>query len=206
MIIFAVVVNRQAGVFNLTGNQLRGIFSGTIKNWRQVNGANLPIKIVARVTGSGTRRAFDQKVLGHDEPAFSSYNCISKDAAPQSPVVKCEVTDTGTLLERVNDIPGAIGYAQISDAATFTNVETFKLNGWDPQIGAVERGSYPYWTVEYLYTYGSPAPGTLASSFLNYLNSAAAKDTLRGADYTPCVDRQVSLPATLCAASPTGGA
>lgn len=192
-------------MFNLTGNQLRGIFSGTITNWRQVNGANLPIKIVARVTGSGTRRAFDQKVLGHDEPAFSSYNCISKDAAPQSPDVKCEVTDTGTLLERVNGIPGAIGYAQISDAATLTNVETIKLNGWDPQIGAVERGSYPYWTVEYL-TYGSPAPGTLASSFLNYLNSAAAKDTLRGADYTPCVGRQVSLPVTLCAAGAAGGA
>lgn len=115
VIVFTVVVNRQAGVFNLTGNQLHGIFSGT----------------------------------------------ITKLAA-------------GTLLERVNGHPGAIGYARISDAATFTDVETIKLNGWDPQIGAVERGSYPYWTVEYL--------------------------------YTPCVDRQVSLPTTLCAVSAAGGA
>jgi phosphate transport system substrate-binding protein len=88
----------------------------------------------------------------------------------------------------------------------FGSLVSVKLNGWDPQIGAVERGAYPYWTVEYLYTYGSPATGTLASSFLNYLNSPAAKDTLRSADYTPCVDRQVSLLSTLCAANPTGGA
>jgi phosphate transport system substrate-binding protein len=85
-------------------------------------------------------------------------------------------------------------------------VESIKLNGWDPQIGAVERGAYPYWTVEYLYTYGSPTPGTLASSFLNYLNTAVAKDALRSADYTPCVDGQVSLLSTLCAANPAGEA
>ena len=55
-----------------------------------------------------------------------------------------EVADTGTLLTRVNDIPGAIGYAQISDAATHPDVETIKLNGWDPTIGAVQQGAYPF--------------------------------------------------------------
>lgn len=199
VIIFAVVVNRQADVFNLTVADLRGIFSGTITNWRQVNGADLPIRIVSRVTGSGTRRAFDAKVLGgQGEPPFSSYNCLTKDATPNSPVTRCEVTDTGTLLQRVNEIPGAIGYAQISDASTYTNVEGVKLDGWDPSIGAVERGAYPFWTVEYLYTYGSPAPGTLAASFLSFLTSDAAKDALRSADYTPCVDRQQTLLTTLC--------
>jgi ABC-type phosphate transport system substrate-binding protein len=198
VIIFAVVVNREAGVYNLTTGQLRGIFSGAIANWRQINGTNLPIRIVSRTAGSGTRRAFDEKVLDGDEPAFSSYNCISKDAVPSSPVIRCEVADTSTLLQRVNEIQGAIGYAQISDAATYSNVESVKLNGWDPDLGAVTRGAYPFWTVEYLYTYGSPGPGTLEADFLNYLDSDAAKDTLRSADYTPCVDRQQSLLSTLC--------
>jgi ABC-type phosphate transport system substrate-binding protein len=199
VIIFGVMVNKQAGVFNLTVAELRGMFLGTITNWRQVNGANLPIRIVARTPGSGTRRAFDDKVLGgHDEPPFSSYNCVSKNAVPDSRVTKCEVADTATLLQRVNEIPGAIGYAQISDAATFANVERVKLNGWDPDIGAVERGAYPYWTVEYIYTYGTPASDTLAAAFLNYVNSDTAKDILRSAAYTPCIDRQQSLTSTLC--------
>lgn len=34
VIIFAVVVNKQADVFNLTAGQLRGIYSGAITNWR----------------------------------------------------------------------------------------------------------------------------------------------------------------------------
>lgn len=199
VIIFAVVVNKQAGVFNLTLAQLRGIFLGTITNWRQVNGSDLPIRIVARVAGSGTRRAFDQKVLGGmGEPAFSSYDCLTRNAVPRARVTKCEVTDTATLLQRVNEIPGAIGYAQVSDAATYANVERVKIGGWDPNIGAVQHNYYPYWAVEYLYTYGQPARGTFAAAFLNYLNSDTAKDILRSQSYTPCVDR-LQTPANICA-------
>jgi ABC-type phosphate transport system substrate-binding protein len=108
------------------------------------------------------------------------------------------VTDTGTLLQRVNSIPGAIGYAQISDAATYPNVSPIKINGADPTINAVKSGAYPYWTVEYLYTLGTPAPGSLAADFLGYMRSVTASDILRTADYTPCVDRGQSLMKTLC--------
>ena len=205
VIIFAVVVNKAASVYNLTVPEIRGIFAGTIANWRQVGGADLPVRIVARVSGSGTRRAFDEKVLDGSEPAFSSYNCLSRDAVPDSPVVKCEATDTGTLLQRVNDIPGAIGYAQISDAASYANVASVKLGGWDPVIGAVERGAYPFWTVEYLYTYGSPAPGTLAAAFLTYMNSDTSKDILRSQAYTPCVDQHETLAGPLCPLVSVGG-
>jgi ABC-type phosphate transport system substrate-binding protein len=189
----------EANVFNLTAAQLRDIFLGTVTNWSQVNGADLPIRIVARTTGSGTRRAFDQKVLGGGaEPPFSSYDCVSKNAVPASPVIRCEVSDTSTLLQRVNTIPGAIGYAQLSDAATYPNVEPIKIDGWDPNIGAVERGSYPFWTVEYLYTSGSPARGSLAANFLGYMHSTTSSDILRSDDYTPCVDRGQTLMNTLC--------
>ncbi len=199
VIVFAVVVSKQAGVFNLSTAQLRGIFLGSITNWRQVGGADLPVRIVARATGSGTRRAFDQKVLGgQGEPGFSSYNCVDKNAVHAATFIRCEVADTATLLQRVNTIPGAIGYAQISDAAAYANVERMKIGGWDPDIGAVERGVYPFWTVEYLYTYGEPARGTLAASFLDYFRSDTAKDILRSQAYTPCVDRQQSLAGTLC--------
>jgi ABC-type phosphate transport system substrate-binding protein len=199
VILFAVVVNKGTNVYNLTKAELRDIWLGTITNWKRLGGPDLPIRIVARTTASGTRRAFDQDVLGGQaEPAFSSYNCVTKNAVPSAGVTRCEVTDTGTLLQRVNSIPGAIGYAQISDAATYPNVSVIKINGSDPTISAVKLGAYPYWTVEYLYTLGSPAAGSLAAGFLNYVRSVTASDILRTADYTPCVDRGQSLMKTLC--------
>ena len=199
VIIFAIVVNKQAGVFNLTTAQLRGMFAGTITNWKQVGGADLPVRLVGRTSESGTRRAFDTKVLGgRDEPQFSSYDCVSKNAVRNSPVVRCEVPDTGTLLHRIDTIPGTLGYAQISDAATYPNVERVKLDGADPDIGAVESGEYPFWTVEYLYTYGAAAPRSLTAAFLTYVNTDTSRDILRSAAYTPCFDRQQTLPAALC--------
>lgn len=199
VIIFAVVVNRSDGVFNLSVAQLRDIFDGRVTNWRELGGADLPVRIVARVAGSGTRRAFDTTILGGKaEPAFSSYNCVTKNAVPSSAVTKCEVTDTGTLLERVNAIPGAIGYAQISDAASYQNVERVTIGGADADFGAVQGREYPFWTVEYLYTYGTPPRGSLASAFLSYLGTDTAKDILRSQAYTPCVDRGQTLTATLC--------
>ena len=196
VLIFAVVVNRQVGVFSLSVPQIRGIFSGTITNWRQVGGRDLPVSIVARTSGSGTRRAFDAKVLGGQEPAFSSYDCVHKDAAPRSPVTKCEVGDTGTLLQRVGAIPGAIGYAQVGDAEPYANVRAVALGGWAPTIGTVGDGVYPFWVNEYLYTRGAPARDTLAARFLRYVTSEDGASILRGEADTPCTGQ--ALPGTLC--------
>lgn len=199
VIIFAVVVNRQAGVFNLTVGQLRGVFTGTITNWQQVGGVNLPVRVIARTAGSGTRRTFDGKILGSpSEPAVSSFDCVSKNAVPDAPMIRCEVPDTATLLQRVNAIPGAIGYAQVADAAPYANVAIAKIGGRDPGIGAVEQGTYPYWTVEYLYTYGHPAASSLASAFLGYMASDTARQILRSTDYTPCAGGAPPIVATLC--------
>jgi phosphate transport system substrate-binding protein len=194
VILFAVVVNSDTKVYNLSTAQLRGIFLGKITNWKQVGGPDWPIRIVARTTASGTRATFDRKILGGQaEPPFSSYNCTSKNAVPSSPFIRCEVTDTGTLLQRVNSIQGAIGYAQISDASAYPNVTRVNINGQDATLGAVKAGSYPYWTVEYLYTAGVPAPGTLAADFLQFVQSVTASDILLGDEYTPCIDRGRSL-------------
>jgi phosphate transport system substrate-binding protein len=199
VIVFAVVVNRATGVYNLTPQQLREIFSGAITNWRQLGGANLPISIVARTSGSGTRHTFDMTVLGGaSEPAASSYNCISKNELPSSPVIRCEEPSTGALLERVNAIPGAIGYAQISDAVSYPNVELAKLNASDPDIGDVKAGKYPYWTVEYLYTNGTPTPGSLTAAFLAYFSTDVAENLLLSSAYTPCGTTQPEV-AKLCA-------
>jgi iron complex outermembrane recepter protein len=43
-----VVANRAGGVSTLTKAQVAGIFSGTITNWKQVGGADVPIHVIGR--------------------------------------------------------------------------------------------------------------------------------------------------------------
>lgn len=199
VIIFAVVVNKRTGVFNLTTAQLRAIFSGHITNWRQVGGSDLPISIVARTSTSGTRRAFETHVLGGPEAAASSYDCVHKNRLASSSVILCEKNDTPTLLQLVNTIPGAIGYAQISDAESYANVEHVNINTAGADIADVKAGIYPYWTVEYLYTYGHPAAGSLTAAFLAYMSTDVAKNILLNGAYTPCQQAASATVAKLCA-------
>jgi len=204
VIIFTVVVNRQTHVYNLTSTQVQEIFSGTIANWRQLGGPDLPVSIVSRIPGSGTRRAFDQFVLGGTaEPAVSSYDCTDKNAIPTSPVILCDEPSTPQLLQSVAQVPGAIGYAETSDVAAYSGggIQPVQLDGIGDTFGNIgsRSGTYQFWTVEYLYTYGTPAPASLAAEFLAYVNTATAKDALREQGYMPCTDQHQDLMSTLCA-------
>lgn len=200
VIVFSLAVNSGVGVYNLTTAQVRDMFNGTITNWDQVpGGPNLPVRLVSREFGSGTRRAFDTYVLGTStELSPSSFDCVHKSNA--SPVTLCNVARTPDLLGNVATVAGAIGYAQDGDISAYPggHVRSVALNGLFGTFGNIGRssGSYPFWTVEYLYTYGN-ATG-LASAFLNYRGSATAIEDLRGGGYTPCPATGTSRARELC--------
>lgn len=99
-------------------------------------------------------------------------------------------------------IPGAIGYAQAADAAAFgnANVKPVQVDGLgaDPGVIGNGPGKYHFWTVEYLYSYGSPSAGSRSAAFLAYMNSYAAKDILHGQGYIPCTDRGLTSVPAFC--------
>ncbi|QUQ71563.1 PstS family phosphate ABC transporter substrate-binding protein [Kutzneria sp. CA-103260] len=195
VIIFSVVVNKAAGVHSLTADQLRQIYSGQVVNWSAVGGANLPIAIVSRGTDSGTRSTFDRKLLDNaPEPPADSYNCVDRDPGlPASPATRCEMQSTGDVLGQVNANPGAIGYAEMSatssaETTKYQNVQQVQLNGYGPDPQSVKNNQYPFWTVEYFYSYGIPAEGSLISTFLTFMTGDTAKTAMQNYGHIPCVD------------------
>ena len=192
IVIFSVVVNRAAKINSLTTGKLVGIWTGEYTNWRQLGGANLPIDIVSRTTDSGTRATFDHKILRmKTEIPQSSESCTSRDLIPGSPVIRCEKSSTDQLLKAVNAIPGAIGYAEATAAAAdgaskYPAIDEIQLEGRDASPELVKNGQYPFWAVEYLYSYGKPAPGILLSAFLGYMFTDAAKSVLQSYGAIPC--------------------
>ena len=50
----------------------------------------------------------------------------------------------------------------------------------------MNNGQYPFWAVEYLYTYGKPAPGSLLSAFLSYMATDTAASVLESKGDIPC--------------------
>jgi ABC-type phosphate transport system substrate-binding protein len=200
IIVYTVIVNSGIPVYDLTASEIRNIFNGSMTSWPVQGSHNVPIRIIGREPGSGSRNTFDRYVLGLPAPAAGTGNCGSDSHPPA--VVSC-VESTGNMLEGVSALEGAIGYAQTGDVATYAGggLRAVSLGGIEGRFGNTgpSARNYPFWNVEYLYTYG-PATG-LASRLLQYLGTSDAVSALEAAGYTPCLGTARGPARTVCSAA-----
>ncbi|NBM18696.1 substrate-binding domain-containing protein [Streptomyces sp. GC420] len=188
--VFAVVVNEYVPVKDLTTEQLRRIYRGEITNWNEVGGPDLDIRLVSRDANSGTRDTFRRQVLaGRGEPAFSSRDCLRKDD-PSARVIRCELNSTAQVLRTVARVRGAIGYSELRATSGREGLHTVRLNGAAPSVQSLAEGggpgAYPFTEVEYAYTRGRPAAGSIRASFLNYMIRGAGQDIMTAHGHLPC--------------------
>jgi ABC-type phosphate transport system substrate-binding protein len=185
--VFALVVNDDVGVRDLSAADLRRLYQGRITNWAQLGGRSLPVHLVSRDANSGTRQVFQRRVLGQGEMANSSVDCVHKDY-PSAPVTRCELDSTDQVLAEVARLPGAIGYSELNLATREMGLRVLGIDGNAPSVDAIEHGhsAYPYREIEYAYTYGKPPADSLASSFLTYLSRGQGQEIIRTHGHVPC--------------------
>ena len=63
-----------AGISQVTGQQLKDIYKGRINNWSELGGPDRDIQVLGRVKGSGTRTSFVSNVFGNPEEDTSVDN------------------------------------------------------------------------------------------------------------------------------------
>lgn len=119
----AIVTDIDNKTDNLTKEQLIDIYTGKIRNWQEVGGDDLPIVVIGREAGSGTRSAFEE-ILGLEE--------------------KCEyaneVNESGPIVAKVRSIPGAIGYVSLD--VVDDSIKTLAIDGVYATDEAIIDGSY----------------------------------------------------------------
>ncbi|MEO3782318.1 substrate-binding domain-containing protein [Actinocorallia sp. B10E7] len=192
LVSFAVVVNKDTDVAGLSAADLRSVYAedaGPV-NWRRLGGADLPIRLIGRNEGSGTRTIFEERVLTGPEPRLSSRDCLTRDELyAGSRLIRCERSSQSQVLDLVGRTPGAIGYSELQEAADtrrHPNLRVLALDGRKPDASA-EPGGYPFIAPEVLYTRGVPANGTPASAFLTFLTTGTARSLLERLGAPPCV-------------------
>lgn len=129
----AVIVNKATKVEDLTIDQINKIYTGQIKNWKEVGGDDAPIVVVSREEGSGTRGAFTEitKVMTKDA-AGQEVDNTTKDALVQG--------STGAVLQTVATTPNTIGY--ISLGSLSDTVKAVKVESVAPSTETVLSGEY----------------------------------------------------------------
>ncbi len=160
----SVYLNPGNPVENLKLDQLRGIFSGAIRSWSSVGGAERPIRVLIRPPTSGSYRFFQQHVLLGGR--------YSKDAETMLRTIQ--------IVERVRDDPLAIGYGGLAWAR---DVRCSRIEGVPPTAESVRSGAYPL--TRYLSFYTSKPPEGRARSFIDWCLSPEGQLVVRQVGYVP---------------------
>ena len=154
--IIAIIVNTSMRIRNLTGEQVKSIFTGRVKNWKALGGPDKEIVVVVRDQASGTREMFDQKALGS-----------TKEHPVESEPTAIECSSNGMVQEIVATTRNAIGY--LSYGFVNNTVRAVKVNGVPPDVGNATSGRYPM--ARWLHMFTRWLPGGLVKGFIDFVLS-----------------------------------
>lgn len=141
-------------VNSLTTEQLKGIFSGKITNWKEVGGADGAIAVVGRDTSSGTYGTWQEMIMDAGEKTRVTPKAQS-------------VASSGAMLSTVAGNKNAIGY----DGIGYINdtVKALDVNGVKGSASSAKSGAFPLARYLFMFTDGFPKGATM--DFINYILS-----------------------------------
>lgn len=168
---FAPVANKEIGVNDIKSADLVKIFTGEIKNWKELGGKDQEIVVVNRAGGSGTRAAFEKWALGGKKPIQAQ-----------------EQDSSGTVRKIVAETPGAISYLAFSYIDE--SLLALKLDGVDPTNANVADNSWKIWSYEHMYTAKDASKEITA--FIDYiLTDDVQKNVVEKLKYIPITSMKV---------------
>lgn len=161
----AVVVHPTNKVDALTGQQVIDIYSGKIKDWKEVGGEPGAINVFGREDGSGTREVFTDKAIKKAELA-PSVNVVSSNGAMKTAVAQDK---------------RAIGYVGIGHIDN--SVKAPKFEGTVPSQENAANGKYKVTRNLYMNTKGEPKG--LTKLFIDYIFSPEGAQITKDSGYIP---------------------
>lgn len=167
----SVIVNPKNKVSQLTREQLQGIFTGKITNWKDVGGDDEKIVAYSRESSSGTFEFFKEHVM--DNKNYASTVLL--------------MPATGAIVQSVGQTKGAIGY--IGLAYMDKAVKDLKVSydkGKTYVEGTVENAkSKIYPITRPLYYYYLTKDENKVKPFVDYILSADGQKTVSDVGYVP---------------------
>lgn len=162
----AIIVNPENTVNDLTIEDIAKIYTGEIKNWKEVGGNDAEIVLIGREAGSGTRDGFESITE-------TSEKCQYRQ----------ELTSTGDVITTVAGNPAAIGYASL--ASVKDSVKVLKVGGIKPDEATIKDGSYQVQRNFVLVTKKDRELSGAAQKFFDYITSSEASEVIKQAGAVP---------------------
>ncbi len=162
----AIIVNPNNPVKDLDLETIAKIYTGEIKNWKEIGGNDAEIVLIGREAGSGTRDGFEDITKTKDKCDYRQ-----------------ELTSTGDVITTVASNPGAIGYASL--ASVKDTVKALTVGGVAPSEETIKDGSYVVQRPFVLVTKKDAKLSESAQKFFDYITSSEANEIISGAGVVP---------------------
>ena len=143
------VVHPTNQIKQISGENLRKVFSGAITNWKEIGGADQRINLYTRDEASGTREVFFKKAMKKQKMAASAHVVVSN----------------GAMKTAVAGDPYAIGYVSVGHVDK--TVAALVLDGVAPTIENIKSGKYP--VARGLFSNTKHDPKGLTKKLLDYM-------------------------------------
>lgn len=132
---FVFFVNKENSINGVTVEQIRGIYSGEIKNWKELKGQNREIRAFQRPPNSGSQTMLEKIMAG---------------SVLETPPRENVSADMGGIINQVADyrnFPNAIGYSFLffsTEMLKNDEITLLSINGIRPTKESIQDNSYPF--------------------------------------------------------------
>jgi len=164
----AVIVHESNRVDALSIEQVRGIYTGKITNWRQLGGASQEIVKISRDTASGTYETFEKLVMNKEQIKGAEY-----------------VQSNGAARAAVRTTPAAIGYVGLG---FLEGVKALTIDGVNPSPRTVVTGAYPVSRPLFMWTNGYPELGSHVHRFVTLHLTRDGQQIVEEVGFVPVTD------------------
>jgi phosphate transport system substrate-binding protein len=161
----AVVVHPGNPVSEVTMEQVSKIFSGEIRNWKDVGGEDAEIRVITRDEGSGTRAVFEKNVM---KPWGKE---IAREASVKPSNGEVRATVTGD--------EKSIGY--LSLGYVDPTLKALMIDGVKATVDSVLSGDHTISRNLYLITKGASEP--LENAFIAFVLSEEGQEVVEDMGY-----------------------
>ncbi|AFZ02108.1 substrate-binding domain-containing protein [Calothrix sp. PCC 6303] len=164
------------GVKNLTTENLKAIYSGSVTNWQQLGGQNAQIVVLDRPEDESAKRLLRKYYLGKDLKNAANAVVLRKE---------------GELIQTIQSTPHSIGAFSLAHAVSHKlPVNRLSLNNIEPTLENLKTGKYQM--TRTITVVWSKKASEATKSFINYILSPSGTEILEQSSFVSITPAAVS--------------
>lgn len=162
-----IAVHPSNPIKGVTIEQVKDIYLGKIKSWKELGGPDVPIVPISRDTSSGTFETFEGLVMNKER--------IAQEVEM--------VGSNGAVRQRVQSTPGAIGYVGLGFVDK--TLKPLTVNKIKATQATIASGHYPIARPLYLFTNKYPKLGSSVFTFVTFYLTKEGQNIVLDEGFVP---------------------